>query len=97
MDVPAEETLSTGNLSLPPEMVWAALCFLDGRSLATFEIASQGTRQAVLDNLELYKTLLVSEVEVFIHQASFCRSVGLMLGARQSVSIEIGAAAAGVR
>lgn len=61
MDVPAEETLSMGNLSLPPEMVWAALCFLDGRSLTSFEIASRGTRQAVLGNLELYKTLLVSK------------------------------------
>lgn len=47
-----------GGLCLP-EMVAAALAFLDGRSLTVFEAASKGSRQTVQDNPDLYKTLLV--------------------------------------
>ncbi|CAN0399648.1 unnamed protein product, partial [Ectocarpus sp. 8 AP-2014] len=60
---------SIGGLCLP-DMVAAALAFLDARSLTVFEAASKGSRQTVQDNQDLYKTLLLRQVDNVPRMAS---------------------------
>ncbi|CAM9347641.1 unnamed protein product [Ectocarpus sp. 4 AP-2014] len=60
---------SIGELCLP-DTVAAALAFLDGRSLTVFEAASKGSRQTVQDNPDLYKTLLLRQVDNVPRMAS---------------------------
>ncbi|CAM9743614.1 unnamed protein product, partial [Hapterophycus canaliculatus] len=54
---------SIGSLRLPSDMVGTALCFLDGRSLTVFETASMGARRAVQEHPDIYKSLLLRQVD----------------------------------
>ncbi|CAM9396035.1 unnamed protein product [Scytosiphon promiscuus] len=54
---------SIGTLRLPSDMVGAALCFLDGRSLTVFETANKGARHAVQEHPDIYKSLLLKQVD----------------------------------